>query len=63
MDTAKLSEDMARCARQFFESGETSAKLRKRADEQDAAGFGVSASYTRMLASYVEAIEQKGGAE
>jgi hypothetical protein len=52
-----LIASIQRCAQRCVESGETSAEIYAQADEQERTGFGVTASYTRLLAQTVANME------
>jgi hypothetical protein len=58
MNGDELYASMKRNAQACFDRGETSAQLFKRADEQERAGFSVSAPFTRCLASFVKTLEE-----
>ncbi len=51
---SELRDTMESAAEVCIRSGETSADLYARAVEQERTGFGVSADYTRLLASVVK---------
>lgn len=57
MNGDELIARIKRAADICYGSGETSAELFKRADEQERTGFSVSAPFTRLLAQAVALLE------
>ena len=59
MNWNDFAASMERAARSNYEQGVSSKELFKQAEDQERTGFSVSAPYTRLLATLVEAIERK----
>jgi hypothetical protein len=59
MDSMDLYWAMTATAKHRLSKGDTSAQVRREADEQARTGFSVSADYTRLLASTMARIERE----
>ncbi len=61
MDSMDLYRAMENTARLRLSRGDTAARVRREAVEQAATGFGVSADYTRLVASMMAQLERGEG--
>lgn len=58
MDSMELYCAMQTTARIRLSRGDTSAQVRREADEQSRTGFGISADYTKLLATMMARLER-----